>query len=79
VQVGQKASFMSATFPGVDELRTKFAEARYIVDEDTIRQVYLAGVMQKPILIEGPPGCGKTELAKSVTHALDIRLERLQC
>jgi len=46
-------------FPSVNELRAKFAEARYIVEEDTIRQVYLGGVMQKPILIEGPPGCGK--------------------
>jgi MoxR-like ATPase len=40
----------------VNELRAKFSEAKYILDEDAIRQVYLAGVMQKPILIEGPPG-----------------------
>ena len=43
-------------FPSVNELRAKFAEARYLVEEDTIRQVHLAGVMQKPILIEGPSG-----------------------
>ena len=65
--------------PSVNELRAKFAEARYIVEEDTFRQVYLAGVMKKPILIEGPPGCGKTEFAKAVTLALDTKLERLQC
>ena len=66
-------------FPSVDELRAKFAEASYFIDDDTIRQVHLAGVMQKPILIEGPPGCGKTELAKAVTFVLDTKLERLQC
>jgi len=66
-------------FPSVNELRAKFAEAKYIVEEDTIRQVYLAGVIQKPILIEGPPGCGKTELAKAVSFAPDTNLERLQC
>jgi MoxR-like ATPase len=66
-------------FPSLNELRAKFAEARYLVEEDTIRQVHLAGVMQKPILIEGPPGCGKTELAKAVTSVLNTKLERLQC
>jgi MoxR-like ATPase len=66
-------------FPSVNELRTKFAEAKYLLDGDTILQVHLAGVMQKPILIEGPPGCGKTELAKVIMFALDTTLERLQC
>ena len=49
-------------FPSVQQLQSKFDEAGYIVDSVTIQQVYVAGVLQKPILIEGPPGCGKTEL-----------------
>jgi MoxR-like ATPase len=66
-------------FPSVNELRAKFAEAKYVLGENTIRQVHIAGVMQKLILIEGPPGCVKTELAKAVTFALETKLERLQC
>ena len=46
-------------FPSVSALHAKFEAAKYIVDDLTIRHVYIAGVLQKPILIEGPPGCGK--------------------
>lgn len=66
-------------FPSVDELRAKFKEAKYIVDDNIIRQVYVSGVRQRPIILEGPPGCGKTELAKAVAFALDTDLIRLQC
>ena len=66
-------------FPSTDYLRRKFEEVRYLVDDVTISQVYVAGELKKPILVEGPPGCGKTELAKALAFALDTAVERLQC
>jgi hypothetical protein len=50
-------------FSSASELAAKLRAARYIIDPVTLEVVYLAARMRKPLLVEGPPGCGKTELA----------------
>jgi MoxR-like ATPase len=51
----------------------------YLADEGIAGVVYLADRLEKPVLVEGPAGTGKTELAKSVARATGSRLIRLQC
>ena len=66
-------------FSSASELAHKLRAARYIVDPVTLEVVYLAARMHKPLLVEGPPGCGKTELAYAVAAAANTVVERLQC
>jgi len=66
-------------FSSAGELAIKLRAARYIIDPVTLSVVYLAARMRKPLLIEGPPGCGKTELAYAVAEAGNAAVERLQC
>jgi MoxR-like ATPase len=69
----------TVVFASAAELASKLRAARYIVDPVTLSVVYLASQMRKPLLIEGPPGCGKTELAYAVAEAANVPVERLQC
>jgi MoxR-like ATPase len=66
-------------FSSAKELSEKLRTARYIIDPVTLSVVYLAARMKKPLLIEGPPGCGKTELAYAISEAAGTVVERLQC
>jgi MoxR-like ATPase len=66
-------------FGSVNELAQKLRTARYVIDPITAEVVYLAAKLQKPLLVEGPPGCGKTELAYAVAAAAGVTVERLQC
>ena len=66
-------------FSSIEELSEKLDAAKYVTDPVTLKVIYLAAQMQKPVLAEGPPGSGKTELAKVVALAADTSIERLQC
>lgn len=66
-------------FSSIEELSDKLEAANYIADAVTLKVIFLAAQMQKPVLAEGPPGSGKTELAKVVAIAADTSVERLQC
>ncbi len=61
------------------DIRAGFEEAHYICSAQVATTVYLAYQLQKPVLVEGPPGVGKTELAKTLAQYLSLPLIRLQC
>lgn len=60
-------------------LRTAFENDGYIADQDVIVAIYLALRLEKPLLVEGAPGVGKTEIAKVLSRVFDTELIRLQC
>ncbi len=66
-------------FKAVEEVQERFREARYIASRRIATVVYLAERMGRPVLIEGPAGVGKTEMAKVLAEATGRRLIRLQC
>jgi MoxR-like ATPase len=66
-------------FESVEETKAGLMSNGYIADEVTATVVFLASKLQKPLLLEGPPGSGKTELAYAVAKARNAAFERLQC
>ena len=67
------------SFFSVTDTRTTLEAASYICTRETATVVYLAARTQKPLLVEGPAGVGKTELAKAVSRGLGRAMIRLQC
>jgi MoxR-like ATPase len=63
----------------IDMLLNKLEEHLYVADRSLATALYLAIKMKKPLLIEGEPGCGKTEIAKVLAEILETDLIRLQC
>src|SRR5215208_42778 len=70
---------MAHRFDDVASVRESLNKVDYLADEGIAGVVYLADRLQKPILVEGPAGTGKTQLAKSVAEMSGARLIRLQC
>jgi MoxR-like ATPase len=70
---------MKTRIDSVEDIIRSFSEQGYICSERIALAVYLAAQLHKPVLVEGPPGVGKTELAKAAAAFLEAPLIRLQC
>ncbi|MEZ5230461.1 MAG: MoxR family ATPase [Acidimicrobiales bacterium] len=70
---------MTHRFDSVDAVREGLRTVDYLADDAIAGIAFLADRLQKPILVEGPAGTGKTELAKSIAQMIGARLIRLQC
>ena len=66
-------------FGTIDELETALRAADYLPDRGLATSLFLSLALEKPVLLEGEAGVGKTEAAKALARALDARLIRLQC
>src|SRR4051812_12369826 len=70
---------MSGEFTSIDDARDRLGEVGYLADEPASLVSFLSARLGKPVLVEGPAGVGKTELAKAVSRATGRKLIRLQC
>ena len=70
---------MADRFKSVDEVVERLRTVDYLADPNIAGVVYLADRLEKPVLVEGPAGVGKTELDKALSAVTGARLIRLQC
>src|ERR687884_264757 len=76
---GMSAGFEQSSPASLEEVREGLAGAGYLASESAALVSYLAYRLGKPVLVEGPAGVGKTELAKALSRYAERRLVRLQC
>ena len=65
--------------PEVKELIHRFDQLDYVVEEELATVIFLTLMLKKPLLLEGPPGVGKTEVAHIIANYREHELIRLQC
>ena len=70
---------MAERFATVPDVLDRLRSVDYLADSATAGVVFLADRLEKPVLVEGPAGVGKTELAKAIAATTGSRLIRLQC
>ena len=70
---------MAPRFESVEQVRSGLRGVNYLADDGIAGVAYLADRLGKPVLVEGPAGTGKTQLAKSIAELTGARLIRLQC
>ena len=70
---------MADRFTSVGDVTDRLRGVDYLADATIAGVVYLADRLEKPVLVEGPAGVGKTELAKALSRSMGARLIRLQC
>src|SRR5918995_524320 len=66
-------------FQSVDQVIAGFRDQKYLCNKSVATVVYLGTSLEKPLLVEGPAGVGKTELGKVLADSLGLELIRLQC
>lgn len=77
--MGTESAVQEPIFTSVEDVIERLAATGYLADKAAATSVFLADRLGKPLLIEGPAGVGKTELARAVAQTADAELVRLQC
>src|SRR5882757_3669483 len=65
--------------PEIAALQQRLEQEAYVTDRGVATALFLAGALERPLLVEGPPGVGKTEIAKVLARTRAADLIRLQC